>query len=334
MWRGIRYAGAAALVASTVAVLAPAAASNAARQAGAVARSAATSTKPKIWYVNPLFSYPLWQTSSNYFKQEAATNGYHATVVGNTQLNIPQQLSDIDEAVTAGAQGIITCDLDPKTFGKTIKAAEAKGVVMVTIGCVDSISDYSVGTDNAAWGIESAQIIAKHAGPDAVVGAVGTNLTTPNQAAAYHAFVAYAKVHYPKMHIVATEFDNSDPTKAASETTAMLTAYPNINAIWLFEGFAPSVMPRALAEAGKKPGQLFVLGVDALPATEAAIKSGWVSETLAQCWFWAGPFAAKLIAAKLAGHGPKQQSFNVKLYEVTKSRLPFNGCPASAYPSI
>ena len=122
---------------------------------------AASTTTPSIWYVNPLFSYPLWLQSSNYFKQFAKADGYKATVVGNTEINEPQQITDINEAVAAGAQGIITCDLDPATFQKAIKAAEAKGVVVANVGCVDKVANYSVGTNNVQWGQESAQVIEK-----------------------------------------------------------------------------------------------------------------------------------------------------------------------------
>lgn len=296
-------------------------------------KKATTSSAPKIWYVNPLFSYPLWLTSSNYFKNHAKSSGYRATVVGNTEINIPQQITDINEAVAAGAQGIITCDLDPATFKKTILAAEKKHVVVVSIGCVDNISNYSVGTNNSAWGQESAQIIEKAVGPNAEVAASGTNLTTPNQLQAYNAFVGYLKKHYPNMKVVATESDQGSPTTAATNIAALPAAYPNLKAIWMFDGYG-YVVPRALAEAGERPGKIFVLAVDALPATDAAIKDGWVSATLAQCWFWSGPFAAQLIKAKLSGHGPSRKFFPVKLYEVTKKSLPFPGCPSSAYPKL
>jgi ABC-type sugar transport system substrate-binding protein len=294
---------------------------------------AASTTTPSIWYVNPLFSYPLWLQSSNYFKQFAKADGYKATVVGNTQINEPQQITDINEAVAAGAQGIITCDLDPATFQKAIKAAEAKGVVVANVGCVDNVANYSVGTNNVQWGQESAQVIEKAVGPDAEIAASGTNLTTPNQLQAYNAFSAYIKAHYPKMKIVATESDQGSPTAATSLIAALPEAYPNLKAIWMFDGYG-YVVPRALQEAGVAKGKIFVLAVDALPATDAGIASGWVSATMAQCWFWSGPFVASLIKAKLAGHGPTQQQWTVPLYKVAKQNLPFRGCPASAYPKI
>lgn len=296
--------------------------------------SSTTGRGPSIWYVNPLFSYGPWSASSTVFKQQASADGYSATVVGNNQINIPQQITDIKQAEASGAKGIITCDLDPSTFQSTITSAEKHSTVMVSLGCVDNASSYSIGTNNVTYGQYSAQVIAQKAGPDAQIAVVGTNLSTPNQAAQYNAFVAYAKAHYPKMKILTFQSDQSDPTKAAQQISALPTAYPSMNALWIIEGFAPSVAPRALAEAGKKPGQIFVLGIDTLPATLSAVKDGWVSETLAQCYFWASPFAAKLIKAKLAGHGPAQRSYSIPVIQVGKSQLPFNGCPSSVFPKV
>ena len=133
------------------------------------------------------------------------------------------------------------------------------------------------------------------------------------------------------MKIVATESDQGSPTAATSLIAALPEAYPNLKAIWMFDGYG-YVVPRALQEAGVPKGKIFVLAVDALPATDAGIASGWVSATMAQCWFWSGPFVASLIKAKLAGHGPTQQQWTVPLYKVAKQNLPFRGCPASAYP--
>ena len=121
------------------------------------------------------------------------------------------------------------------------------------------------------------------------------------------------------MKIVATESDQGSPTAATSLIAALPEAYPNLKAIWMFDGYGYVVPHRNSQEAGVPKGKVFVLAVDALPATDTGIASGWVSATMAQCWFWSGPFVASLIKAKLAGHGPTQQQWTVPLYKVTRS---------------
>lgn len=303
--------------------------------AGAAPGATSTGSGPSIWYLNPLESYDLYNQSATAFKDAAGKLGYKATVVGSTKVDIPEQITFIKQAIAANAKAIIFCDLDPKTYTSTIKQAQAKGIVMITTGgCVDNVSDYSVGTDNATFGHVAAQTIAKHVGKNAQVIVFGTNESIPNQAEQYKAFKAYAAVHYPNMKVLAFEPDNADAATAATKISAAVAAYPSANAYWFVEGAGLAAVPKALQQAGKKPGDIFVLGIDATPATLSALKTGWIPATLAQCYFWATPFAAQLGLAKLAGHGPKQRTWNVGVDPVTKANLPYSGCPASDIPKL
>lgn len=301
-------------------------------QASQVHRSA--SSKPTIWYINPYEPYPLFAVSQRLFQQAAGKDGYVARVAGSETIDIPQQISLINQAIASGAKAVIFCDLDPATYKHTILAAEAKHVVMVTTSCVDNVSDYSIGTNNVAFGQVAARTIAAGAGASAQVAVFMVSKSTPNQVQSYDAFLQYAKVHYPKMKVVATELDNGNPSTTETDLSSLPQSYPTVNAIWFLEGGTLPAISTGLRQAGKKPGQLFVLGIDAVPTTLSAIKSGWISKTLAQCYFWATPFAAQLAVAKLDGHGPKQQSWPIGIQAVGKSQLPYHGCPASYIPKL
>ena len=332
--RGLTAIGTLTLVASVfmATTLAGASTSTPSISQGKISHSHAASL-PSIWYINPLTAYPLFNDAAAAFKASAAKLGFKATVVGSSTINIPQQITLIDQAITSGANAVIFCDLDPATYAKTIKAAEAKGVVMITTSCVDTISNYSVGTDNVAFGQSAAKAVAKSAGSRANVVAFGVSMTVPNQAASYNAFVAYAKKHYPGMSVTFVA-DGGSPSTTATQLESLGQAYPKANAIWFIEGGDVSVIPSSLQHAHIKKGHYFVLAIDALPTTIAAIKSGWVTESLAQCYFWATPFTAKLALLKLAGHGPKQQSWNIPVQVVGKKQLPYKGCPSSYFPAV
>ena len=112
--------------------------------------------------------------------------------------------------MAAGAKAILYTDLDPATFKSTVLKAEKAGVVMITIGAVDNISTYSIGTDNVAYAKKSVDVIAQKAGKNARVVLFATNLTVPNQAIQYHTFVSYAKQKYPHMQLLAEESDSAD----------------------------------------------------------------------------------------------------------------------------
>lgn len=287
-----------------------------------------------IWYVNPLPSFQAWGQSNDAFAEAAERIGYEATLVGPDTIDIPAMVAMMEEAIADGADGILTCSLDPAAFGGVIKEAQDAGITVVSIGCIDEQADYSVGTDNEAYGRLSADIIAEEVGPDANVVILGTARETPNQVKQVEAFRAQMAEKYPDMTELAWETDNSDPAEAAEKLGAIALAYPEMDALWLIEGAAPGVVPQAFAEAGKSPGDVFVLSIDALDPTLAAIEDGWITTTLNQCYFWAAPFAGELIKAAQAGEGPEQTLWSIPVDPVTADRLPYAGCPTDIIPTL
>lgn len=290
---------------------------------------------PQIWYINVLTAYELYNTAQKLFEDYADELGYEARTAGSATVDIPEQITLINQAIASGADAIIFCNLDPASYEKTILDAQAQGIVMITSGgCVDEISDYSVGTDNLAFGEVAAQTIAEQVGEDAKVIIFATDETVPNQNIIRQGFSDYAAANYPDLEILSVESTNADPAEAAAKIAAAVVAYPEATAFWHIEGAGLSALPKSLEQAGKNPGDIFVLGVDSTPETISAIEEGWVSSTLAQCFFYATPFIAQLAMKALAGTGPAQQSFPVSVVPVGAADLPFTECPSTAFPSI
>lgn len=300
----------------------------------APASASASGRKLNIWYVNPLTSYPDWATSGQLFTSYAASHGIQAHMVGPNVINIPQMIQLMAQAVADHADGIITCDLDPKTFASAISAARKAGVVVVSIGCVDNIANYSVGTDNTTFGREAADVIAANAGKNARVGILVTDQATPNQVQQVHAFTAETGSKYPGMKVVGVESDKSNTATAATKITALAEANPNLNAIWCVEGTCPAAVQPGLSAAGRRLGQVFALGIDNVAATLAAIKAGWVKESLNQCYFQAVPLAVQLIRDAKMGKPASKKFYPVPVDPVTTSKLPYKNCPVNIVPQV
>src|SRR5262249_16778159 len=257
----------------------------------------------------------------------ASANGYKATLVGPNKIDVPAMVSQIEQAIADSADGIITCPLDPAAFKGVIDQAKAKGIVVASVGCVDPNASFSVGTGNDQYGRLSADLIAKATGGKARVGILGTDQTTPNQVAQVKGFRDQVKAKYPDIKEVVWESDNSDAGVAAQKIGAMITAYPDINYLWVLEGAAPGAVPASLGEAGKKAGDIKVLAVDAQESTLKAIEDGWITTTLNQCWFDTSVNIAKLII-DIKKNGKKPESFYpIEVDPVSKDNLPYKGCP-------
>ena len=287
-----------------------------------------------IWYVNVLPSYPAWGRSMDQFEADAERLGYKATAVGPPEVDGVAMIGMMEQAIADGADGIIICTIDPAAFEATIKKAQDAGIVVVTIGCVDELSDYAIGTDNTAFGVSAADVIAADVGTDAQVLIISTDQTTPNQVAQVRGFESRIAEAYPDMKIVAWEGANDDPAIAAQKITSTLAANTGMNAIWMVAGGGIAGVEPGLREAGKSPGDIYALGIDDVETTILAIQDGWLSGSLNQCFFDSTPLAVALIRAKLKGEGPSQTFWPVNTDVVSADKLPYGGCPADATPTL
>jgi ribose transport system substrate-binding protein len=299
------------------------------------ARTATNSGKSySIWFVDGFSFVPAWQRMEAQVKKEAAKLGDKATVVGMSALDPAKMVSDMDQAIAAHANAILFCDVDPKVFTAEIAKARKAGIVVVTIGCVDKLSNYSIGTDNVAYGRFAADVVGKALGGSGNVGFDGTTRSTPNQVLQVKGFKQETAAKYPGIKVVAWEEGKGNTATDTTVITAMIQANPTLKAVICITSTCPPAAQAALTAAGKKPGDLFFLGIDHDPATIAALKSGWVNETISQCWFDAGPFALDLMQAKLNGAGSTKQSWAMPTQVVTKKQLPYAGCPANLIPKV
>jgi len=320
-----------ALVAITALVSASSSLSAPSKSASTLRKSA---TPYSIWFVDGFSFVPAWQRMEKQFKQEVTKLGDKATIVGMSALNPATMVSDMDQAIANHANAILFCDVDPATFKAEIAKARAAGIVVITIGCVDKLSNYSIGTDNVAYGRYAADVVGKKLHGKGEIGFDGTTRTTPNQILQVKGFKEEAAAKYPGLKVVAWEQGMGNTATDQKVITAMLEGYPKLQAVVCITSTCPPAAQAALSAAGKKAGQVFFLGIDHDPATIAGIKSGWVSETIAQCWFDAGPFAVDLMQGALAGHANTKQSWAMPTQVVTKQQLPYAGCPAKLIPKV
>jgi simple sugar transport system substrate-binding protein len=98
-----------------------------------------------------------------------------------------------------------------------------------------------------------------------------------------------------------TQDVDSDPAKAIPVLTAYLAAHPDLKAIGTQHGNITSILPKVLQQAGKKPGDVLVGGIDLGPDTIAGIKAGYIVASFDQVLY-------------LQGYYPVQQCWLTKTY--------------------
>ena len=80
---------------------------------------------------------------------------------------------------------------------------------------------------------------------------------------------------------ISPEVDH-DSSLAVPILAAYIQKHPNLKAIGTQHGNVTAFIGKALQEAGKKPGEITVGGIDLAPATIDGLKKGWVSVALDQ----------------------------------------------------
>ncbi|HUA77104.1 MAG TPA: substrate-binding domain-containing protein [Acetobacteraceae bacterium] len=75
---------------------------------------------------------------------------------------------------------------------------------------------------------------------------------------------------------------DADSALAVPILVAYIERHPNLKAIGTQHGLVTSFIPQALKEAGKKPGEIIVGGIDLAPATVSGLESGYITVTLNQ----------------------------------------------------
>jgi len=75
---------------------------------------------------------------------------------------------------------------------------------------------------------------------------------------------------------------NNDASLAVPILTSYLASNPDVKAIGTQHGNVTSFIPKALEDAGKKPGDVIVGGIDLVPATIDGLQDGWITVVLDQ----------------------------------------------------
>lgn len=239
-----------------------------------------------ITYVNPLPSYPDFNVAGRCFEAEARRLGWKPTQVGITGTTVDNQgsINQISQAVAGGTDALVVFPTVSRLFTPVIRQARAKGVYVVALNAGDPSTGQQsqVGTDNARMG----RVMADGLGaryPDAHVAFLSLSAGTAPHAHMIAGFKDQAARKFPRMKFVASEYDNGDATKDVDIFGNMLSAHPDITAIFPIEGAALPAAITAVRERGLT-GKVQIIGLDVTPDHRKAVEQGQLYGLGLQNW--------------------------------------------------
>jgi ABC-type sugar transport system substrate-binding protein len=191
------------------------------------------------------------------------------------------EIAIIEDMIVKGVKAIAITPTSPNVQGALDKAVGA-GIKVVLVD--NDIPGWDrkasvVATDNLAGGKLAGQWLAERLEPGATVGILQGRLGNPSLD---DRVKGMKETLGDKAKVVAEPATDCDQTKGLNAAQDVLTANPDVSAI--YGACGPPILGalQALKAAGKKPGDVVVVGFDASPDEVAAIVAGEQAGSVAQ----------------------------------------------------
>lgn len=227
----------------------------------------------------------LWHASADFTNavsagatDEFARAGVKVTITTDAAYDAAKQRSDIETALAAGPDIILSLPLDPVTSAEAFRQAVTDGVKLVFLSNVPA--GYVHGTDYAAivtddlfqMGKQAADTLATAIGGEGEVGYIFHDAAyyVTNQRDA--AFKTTIEADYPGIKIVA-EQGISDPARAEELANAMLLQNPDLDGIYVTWAEPAEGVLAALRGAGNSTTKIVTLDLSE-PVALDMVKGG------------------------------------------------------------
>ena len=240
-------------------------------------------------------------------KAAAKELGDTVTYNGPTSASATAQVSFINTAVQQGAGAIIISGDDPNAVAPALKRAMAKGVKVISYDAdvaPDARDVFVSPPDAASIGASQVEWLGSAIGYKGDFAILSSGPTEANQ----NTWIKYMKQtlklpKYKNMKLVKIAYGNDDDAKSASETQALIQAYPNLKGIISPTTVGVAAAARVLTQQKKCSIALTGLGIPS--QMRPYLKSGCVkkvglwSET--DFGYLAAYAAHEVIAGKITG---------------------------------
>lgn len=234
----------------------------------------------------------LWHTSSDFInavsagaKDEFARAGVEVVVTTDAGFDAAKQRSDIETALAASPDVILSLPLDPVTSAEAFKEAAGSGVELVFLSNLPA--GYVHGTDYAAivtddlfqMGKQAADVLANAIGGEGQVGYIFHDASYYVTNQRDQAFKTTIEADYPGIQIVA-EQGISDPARAEELASAMLLQNPELDGIYVTWAEPADGVLAALRSAGNTTTKVVTLDLSE-PIALDMVKGGNVAGIVA-----------------------------------------------------
>ncbi len=231
-------------------------------------------------------------------KAVAAKHPGSTVVITDANANPPKQLADMENLIAQGVNAIIVVPFDEKAILPAIETANKKNIPVIAI---TYIPNAKVATTVAASGDyengkATGELLVKKMGGQGKLAVIDLGFSLWRIDQRIEGFMAAIKD--TEIQIVARQ-SGADQADIQNKVASILTAHPDLNAIWATFSNQIVAASDALRAANRK--DVLLSGIDADKAIIERIKEGWITGTAAQFPKEHGRLAAEAAFAVLDG---------------------------------
>ncbi|PYA41307.1 ribose ABC transporter substrate-binding protein RbsB [Serratia marcescens] len=251
--------------------------------ASAIALSATLSAnamaKDTIALVVSTLNNPFFVSMKDGAQQEANKLGYNLVVL-DSQNNPAKELANVQDLMVRAPKLLLINPTDSDAVGNAIKMANQAKIPVITLDRVASKGDVvsHIASDNRVGGKMAGDFIAKKVGADAKViqleGIAGTSAPRERGEGFKQS------LDQNKFKLLASQPADFDRTKGLNVMQNLLTAHPDVQAVFAQNDEMALGALRALQTAGKT--DVIVVGFDGTADGVKAVEGGKLAATVAQ----------------------------------------------------
>jgi ribose transport system substrate-binding protein len=267
-------------------------------------------------------SHLFWQTV--HAGAEAAAKETGVEIIWNgpaSETDYTGQSNIVEDAINRRVDGIVMAPTHKDALVPVVERAGRAGIPVTIFDSgigTDKYVSY-VATDNRQGGREAGERLAGKLGGKGKVAILGVKAGSVSTDEREQGFQEVIKQKYPGIEIVAFQYGESDRAKSLDRATDILTAHPELNAIFASNESSTVGAVQAIKQKGLA-GKVLLVGFDSSPNLIDDLKAGAIDSLVLQNPFKMGYEAVKTMVAKLNGQEPPRQiDTGVKL--LTKENL-------------
>ena len=253
-----------------------------------------------IVFVTPLVAHPVWDVARAGFEDGLAAFGAEGQYVGPLGIDPAEMVNQIELALAAGADGIISMPIAPTAMRPVWRMAEEQGVHVVFVGSVDpeSTSLAFIGTNEANLGAMGAEGIKAHFGelgnPPLYAYIQQSTMDASFANKARDGYLAALEDYAGGFELVLNEPNNSDMVTAMQKMEAAFEAYPEINLVIGVAGEVGSAAAKVVNEMELRE-RITIIAIDDIEETMDWLEEGSIYGVMAQNFYKMGHYGVELL---------------------------------------